>query len=426
MSLKDLNTLIKNKISKLGETGFFHIFGSSVINKILAFISGILVVRVISKTEFGIYSYALNQINIILLLSGIGMVSSVFQIASENSGNDSYQNKVYGYGTKWGYLFNVFLTAGIIIYAMLGKFKYIGASRLILMMGFYPFTTLIFQFQQIFLRSKLLNKEFSYSNTLNTVLVVGGSIIGALCGGAFGLILGTYTANILSIIIVALQYKAPVFTRESIQNSKEKKDIWKIALVSAVNNGISQLINYIDVFFVGLYILNPEVLASYKVATTIPLALYFVPTCVITYIYPMFAKNKDNGKWTRDNYKKLVLCLGGVNLLGSIILILIAPVLIPVIFGSQYSDAIPYFVILMIGYFFYGTFKSISGNLLVTQRRLSVNFVAGIISLCICFVGNMVLLPRIGALGSAWINTVSNIVVGLFMTLYYWRLIKKI
>ena len=49
---------MRNRIAEYGKklfsTGFFHIFGSNVINKILSFASGILLVRILTKSEYGI------------------------------------------------------------------------------------------------------------------------------------------------------------------------------------------------------------------------------------------------------------------------------------------------------------------------------------------------------------------------------------
>ena len=42
------------QIKQLYSKGFFHIIGSSILNKIMQFCSGIFIVRVLSKEEFGI------------------------------------------------------------------------------------------------------------------------------------------------------------------------------------------------------------------------------------------------------------------------------------------------------------------------------------------------------------------------------------
>ena len=84
---------IHDKFETLIRTGFFHIFGSSVMNKIIAFLSSIVLVRILSKEEYGVFTYAWNIYSIILLFSGMGLDSGMLQLASEKSGDESYAKK---------------------------------------------------------------------------------------------------------------------------------------------------------------------------------------------------------------------------------------------------------------------------------------------------------------------------------------------
>lgn len=76
---------MKNKIDFLVKKGFFYIFSSNVVNKIIQFASGIFLVRLLSKEEFGIYSYAQNILSFFLLFSGLGVTSGMLQYISETS-----------------------------------------------------------------------------------------------------------------------------------------------------------------------------------------------------------------------------------------------------------------------------------------------------------------------------------------------------
>ena len=76
------------KLRVLLRTGFFHIFSASVLNKIIVFLSNIIVIRLISKVEFGAYTYALNGLSFALLISGCGLVTGTFQLCSEECDKD--------------------------------------------------------------------------------------------------------------------------------------------------------------------------------------------------------------------------------------------------------------------------------------------------------------------------------------------------
>ena len=76
------SSVVNNKkLTILIRTGFFHIFGSSVINKIIAFMSSIVLVRILTKQEYGVFTYAWNIYSIVLLFNGMGTDSGVLQLA---------------------------------------------------------------------------------------------------------------------------------------------------------------------------------------------------------------------------------------------------------------------------------------------------------------------------------------------------------
>ena len=74
-----MNRIVKRLLS----TGFVHILSFEVLNKVIASCSGILLVNLISRESYGIYSYALNILNTFLLFSGHGMNSAIIQMGRE-------------------------------------------------------------------------------------------------------------------------------------------------------------------------------------------------------------------------------------------------------------------------------------------------------------------------------------------------------
>ena len=100
-------SIIRQIIKKLLNTGFFHVFGSNVINKIISFMSSIVLVRILSKTEYGAFTYSWNIYCIIAIFNGMGAESGTLQLASEHSGNEEYARQISDYGTRVGLTFNI-------------------------------------------------------------------------------------------------------------------------------------------------------------------------------------------------------------------------------------------------------------------------------------------------------------------------------
>ena len=112
---------IKENILKLYKTGFFHIFSSNVINKILLFCNGIFIVKILSKENFGIYSYSQNLLSVFLLFNGLGINNGLLQFASKS--NEREKNEIFKFSLRLGIIVNIILTGMVILYCFFGEFK---------------------------------------------------------------------------------------------------------------------------------------------------------------------------------------------------------------------------------------------------------------------------------------------------------------
>ena len=406
---------VKNIKEHLYNTGFVHVFGSDVINQMFAFISGILLVRIMSKTEYGVYSYAYNIVHIFLIFNGLGVTSAMLQTCSEESRNEIRESYFF-YARKVGILFDILLGISLALVAWFVPFKLRGAGEILIFMCLMPLGILAFQIRLTYLRATIRMKEFSYANLCNTLLYFIFSIVGVLLFHVKGLVFGQTLSYFLTTALITIFFRMSIsFPRKKL--SRERRyDFMKIALISAATAGISQIMNVLDVFILGIQIPDERIIASYKVATVIPLSMVIIPNAVVTCVYPYFAKNKDNRQWLEVNYKRLLCLVGAVNAMISFLLIVLSPVIVRLVFGAQYLDAVPAFCVFALNYFFTGTFNSISGNLLVTQRKLKFNFWRSLIMGGINLIGNIVLISMFGAVGAAISTLGVGIIGGLAAT----------
>lgn len=413
------------EIQQLIKTGFFHIFSASVINKILTFLSNIVVVRLISKVDYGVFAYADNIVSLVLLATGMGMVSATFQLASETRGEE--QEKIYRYGSSVGIKFNILLSFIIVCISQFLPLKFTTAKEYLLLLSINPIILIIVEFQQIYLRSKMENRKFSIASLLNTFLVVSGAIIGAVLATVDGMIIGRICGYLLTAIVIWYKFKVDFRIRTNRYEIPKdtKKVLYKISIISMLNNGISQMLYLIDIFLLGVIISNESIIASYKVATVIPTAMVFIPSAVVTYIYPYFAAHKDDKEWCLKQYNKLVKYFSIINLVIAILMILLAKPIILLLYGNQYLDAVVCFRILSVNYFFTSTFRIISGNLLVTQRKLGFNLLVNVISGSVNILGNILLIPHFASIGAAITTLLVVIISSILSTTYYIYILKK-
>ncbi|MCL1847002.1 MAG: polysaccharide biosynthesis C-terminal domain-containing protein, partial [Coriobacteriia bacterium] len=200
--------------------------------------------------------------------------------------------------------------------------------------------------------------------------------------------------------------------------SETKKGLVKISLTAAVTNATSAILYQIDVLLVGSLLVSSIAVANYRVAALIPSALVFISSTVMIYLYPYFARNRNDHKWCFEKYRLTTLIIAGSTLLITIVLVLFAEPLIPLIFGKGYSGVSRVFVILMFSYLANGGFRVVAGNILASQRKFTANLVISAIAVVIEVTLCLILIPRLGIEGAAWSTLITMVITAVIINSY--------
>lgn len=423
--IENLKERAINAWNKAFSTGLLHIFGSSVINKIIGFGSSIVLVRIVSKAEYGIYTYADNILGFFTLATGLGVTSGILQLCSETK-DLAHKRDIYRYGCGIGVLTNIIMAALILIIAMIVPLPIAGSNEILGMMCLLPLVNLLSDLQRTYLRTELRNKEFSYANTFNTILVFLFSCTFAYLYKARGLVVAHYLAAICTFFFIIIVFNTPFGIRANGVVKDEKRQMLNISIISMMNNGLSRLMYLLDIFVLGIFIKNDSAIASYKIATIIPTALLFIPSSIMMYAYPLFAMNRVNKKWVKSRYRKLTFYSGVLNCSIAIVLFAFAPLIITTVFKEQYLDALIPFRILSISFAFSSTFRIIAGNILVTQRKLKFNLYIAVFSSLFNTVLNVFLIRGWGSTGAAIATLITVVATSLINVWYLLHTINKI
>ncbi|MCR5340562.1 MAG: oligosaccharide flippase family protein [Saccharofermentans sp.] len=405
-------------IKKLFKTGFFHIFGANVINKALAFLSNIILLHIISKAEYGIFTYAWNIYSIVILFNGLGIATGILQLSSEHSGDYEYSNRISNYGVRFGIKIDAILVSVLLGIGLFAPLKIESSRPLFLILCMLPIIQLLYDLTIIILRSQKRNSEFAKLQLLNTGVLYVVAIVCSFFFRELGLVIGHYVSCAVSTLVGMFLFRVKLVSEKNEPIGDDKSPLIKISTISMFNSGLSHLLYLLDVFILGIADPQETVLASYKAATLIPTALAFIPSALMIYIYPYFAQHRTDKEWCRYQYKKLLFFFGAFNMCVSAILVVFAPVIVKIGFGDKYLDCIPVFRILAINYFISATFRTISGNLLVTQRALKFNLFVAVFSSAVNAVADYFFIIWWGSIGAA-IATVSVVVISSILSTSY-------
>lgn len=392
---------IKGAACRLRETGFFNIVGAGVLNKIVSFASGVILIRVLSKGDYGAYSYALNIINYFVLFNGLGTSACVVQLCVERGEAGGRAEIAYQAASAMGVMWDIALTIAIVAAAIFLPLPVEGANVLLLFLAPFPIFSLIMDFQLQRLRSMFMNGEYALATNMNTLSLALFSVGGAVFGSSAGLSMGRSIAMAVSSLVARLAYQVKVYARPPRVEHVVIFDILKMSITVCLTNAIAQLLILIGTTLVGYLTGDQVAVASYAAAATIPIALMFLPSMVVTYVTPYFIQNVHNRVWV---LQKWIVCMMGVGVVvsfASVTCIAGSSWIIPFVFGEQYISSIPSFQVLMVAFAVGSTFRTVSGNILAAHRRYGFNFVSNIVSLIVALVSTGVLVPLLGIVGAA-------------------------
>ena len=411
---------------KLIDIGFLQIFSSTTINQIVNFAYGILIIRLIPKSNFGMYSYAHTIFQTFMIFSGFGIASAILQIASENAGNSLKIAQLTQFGLFFGLAFNIIISIGILLMSLFIQLPIKSSNYLLGLHFLLPFLIFIKDVQKKALRVEFKNKEFAQANMIDTILIACGAIFGALIFQEKGVIYGQYFASVITVVLFLKFYHTPSVIKNVELSRREKREMLQIAGMTTLNDGLTHMFSLVSTFLLGIIIADENIIASYKAATVIPMALNFLPVALITFVYPYFAKNRANKSWVIKNYKLYILFAGCGFFIIAFVGILTASSVIRLVFSADYVDIAVAYRILMIGFFFSGTFRMIAINLLYTQRKLKTILFLNVTGALVNILLSLFLIPKYQISGAALSYTFSMIIMGVIATFAFINSVRRI
>ncbi|MGG7058008.1 oligosaccharide flippase family protein [Clostridium tertium] len=416
----------KEDIKSILSKGLVQIFSANFINKIVQFMTVLFLTNIISVNEYGAFSYAQNTMSFALLLEGLGVTAGILQYSSvEKETKEKY--KFFSFGIKVGFVFNILVSIVLMIYSIFGPIAIQSSRQYLFIMSFIPVLNIAYNSIQAYLRASLKNKEFSRLTVFNTVIYFIATVSLSYINGANGLILGMYIAYLSTVLLGAY------FIREDIKLFKFTKmdsrgveiRFLKYSIITVLSNAMSQILYLLDTQLIGVFTKDEAILAAYKVATTIPFNITFIPISLMVFAYPYFAQNKDNKEWIKEKLSILIKGLGIVNLIISLGGIILAKPIFYILF-PKYMDSIGCFRVLMFGYLISGTFRIPYGNILASLGDARANLINAVFSGVANIILDIVLIKKYGSIGAAYATLIVFIISSIIHHIFIKKYINRI
>ncbi|MEI7662392.1 MAG: flippase [Bacteroidota bacterium] len=198
------------------------------------------------------------------------------------------------------------------------------------------------------------------------------------------------------------------------------KSMIKLGLVNAIAVFIMQLNYRLDILMLKKLSTLEEV-GFYSLAMQVAEQLWHVPMAIETIILSRSANSNDDRQVHRTvaSIFRVSLMIG---LAAGIVIFLVAPPLIPLIFGKEFTHSARLIQVVLPGILLLIGFRILNSRL-TGMGKPQIAIYTFLPALVINFIANLFLIPRYGGIGAAWATNISYGIGSVAFIIVYSRLI---
>ena len=405
-----------NSIRAAWNKGLFHIFAGTFCTKLITFFGSIVLVRVLSKQEYGVLGYLENIYSYLFVIAGMGLSNAILRYVVLGKTNQEKYN-YFAYAYKHGILWNAFL----ILFAWLVSLIYPHPS------AYRPYTWLLnvlilaIPFQYV-TDNVLCNERAQFSNQRYAYFSLALSftvIVSKIMSGKFLGIQGVICCQVMLYIVLAFIFlhscKHKYYCNLSAEKitSKRKREFRVYSFQYMITNGLWAVFMLNDIFLLGRFSNNPEIVADYRVAYTIPGAVSLFSSAIGIFVAPYFIKNEHNTSWIKKNYLLVnFVTIGLVGFLCLFIGVFAVPV-VKILYGEPYLNVVNTMRILLIAAFCNCGLRYTTANIFAAMGEIRYNMLISFSGMILQIIFSLFTIPRYGMNGVA----VTSCIVYTFMSI---------
>jgi len=393
------------------------VFGSNLAVTASSLLIGIILSRILGAAGYGLYSSIIVVPIIIIGFTQLGIRrATMYHLAAKKLPEDSIVSAV----------FILLLITSLLSVLISGLVFLFSESRkadpflLTLIMITVPFVLCnifaggIFLGKQEILQANILNAGPTVLNLIFVILFVW--VLRLSVRGAFmALFLGNLCMFFFVFYVIRKSYNITWKYHEGIM-----KSMVRLGIVFALSIFIMQLNYRVDIILLKKYSTLEQV-GLYSVAVQIAEQLWHVPYAIETIVLTRSAAATDEQASNRT-----VASIMRVSFLISIlfggVVYLVVPYLIPLIFGSDFSNSVPMIRGILPGVLLLVVFRILNSRL-AGMGKPQVAIYSFIPALIINLLLNILWIPRYGGMGAVWATNASyGAGCAIFLFAYSWKL----
>lgn len=388
---------------KFKKRGGYHIFISTLLSQFIQMIITIVVVRMLTPTEYGEITFIQSFVSLFIPFSGMGLNYSLLRFGSIAE-TSSKSRSIYKICLKYGLIASAVLYIVVCLLGFVLNFSLISNYIYLYIFSLMLISTFLQETAQSYLRVLGKNVSFANNNILFSMLLFVISIVGTYFFGMIGFIIARVTVPIIIFCIIVMKEK--LYKREVIQEDVELTQYVNYGFFVGLGSVASQLMYQIDTLLLGVLGISSFLIAEYKIATVIPFAILFIPSAIMTTDFVLISKKYNDREFLNNYRNKVMIVLLVISLLGVLISLLFSEKIILLLYGKQYIGASKVMNVLMVGIVASFALRSPNGNILAAVGKSNWNAFLAYSTVIFNIILNYIFINLYGVIGAAVATTI--------------------
>ena len=395
-----------NQIKKLSFQTLWQLINKAISSLTTFFILG-LIARHYSSSSIGVYTLALTYLAMFYLLSDFGFNAHVLPFLKQENAQEIWR-KLFGLRILWSLLLTVLAVAILpLLPFSKGAFPYAVVLGSLAILGNSLFITATSVFQSklsLGLSSMASSLGIIFMTILMYIFVSSGlPVIFLLLAQT----LGWFFTGTFSLVFLGRFYKTitPLFDFEFMKGFFI--ETWPISLTLALN-----LVYFRFDSFVLSSIKSFQDVGVYNIAYSVFQSALVMPAFIMNGLYPLMV---DELHANRSNFfkyfKKALIYLLGLSVLGTITTLILAPFIMSLILGRLNTPGAPESLrILSLGFPVYFLTALFMWTFVTLKKYKSMAFIyTG--GLLLNMALNLYYIPKYSYIASSWITVISELLI---------------
>ncbi|MFW5803808.1 MAG: flippase [bacterium] len=404
--------LINNEFKKILKN-FNWLAIEGIFNKLISFLATIYVAKYLGPDQFGLLNYSISYFTLISFIATLGLRRiTIRELVLNNNRNEIL-------GTTF---FSQIIAGTICFLFILLSFNFLNKDHdshiLIIIISF----TLFFQpFEVIdyFFQSNLSNSKIVKVKIISVFFVSSLKILFVLLNLPIIFFAASFTAIWLinAIGFISLAHKENINILDWKLDKKIAltllKDSWPLILSA----GMIQIYARVDQIMIKEILGNAE-LGYYSIAVRFTEAFYFIPTVIITTVFPKFIEyRKMNYSRYLNRLQQFYILISWISIFIGLIIFFSSNFIIDFLFGDIYDSSIDVLKIYIFS--LYATSAGLaSSQYLLAENYTRVSFYRTFLGMILNVFLNLLLIPLYGIEGAAWTTFISYLVATYSLLLF--------